>query len=181
MKKVNLLFSVLIALFLMSCVSTIINYDYDREVDFSKFKTYKWIKDEIPGDQLRAYGFVKKAVVSAINRQLKEKSYILKESGDTDFSVAIHATTKQNTVVTNNPSFGYYRPWWGPFGNMVDVNTYTEGTLAVDIVDVNGNELAWRGLITKVIDNFKNDEKGQAMINEYIAKLFVNFPPPKSK
>lgn len=181
MKKINFLFSVLIILFLMSCVSTNITYDYDRQINFSEFKTYKWIKDEIPGDQLNTYGFVKKAVISAINRQLKEKGYILKETGDTDFSIAVHATTKQNVVVTNNPSFGYYRPWWGPYGNMVDVNTYTEGTLAVDIIDVKDNELAWRGLITKVVDNFRNDEKGQAIVNEYIAKLLVNFPPPPSK
>jgi len=181
MKRINFLFLALIVLFLMSCASTNINFDYDRQINFSKFKTYKWIKDEIPGDQLRAYGFVKKAVVSAINQQLKEKGYILKEVGNTDFSVAVHATTKQNVVVSNNTDFGFYRPWWGPFGNMVDVNTYTEGTLAVDIVDVKDNELAWRGLITKIVDNFKNDQKGQAMVDEYIAKLLVNFPPPESK
>ena len=178
MKTINKLLICGIALFVMSCATVSVSFDYDRSVDFTEFKTYKWVTKNLPGDALNQNPFLKKAIISAVNDQLQAKGYIMKESGDTDFAVAIHGQIQQKTQVTNYNDFGWYNPWWGPYGGNIDVSTYDEGTLVIDIIDIKEKELAWRGLATSIVTGYKNDEKGQKMVQENVAKVMVNFPPP---
>lgn len=178
MKTINKLLVFGLALLIMSCATFNVSYDYDRSVDFANFKTYKWITENMPDDALNQNPFLKKAVISAVDNQLQAKGYKKQESGDTDFSVAVHGRVQQKTQVTNWSNYGGYNPWWGPYGGNIDVSTYDEGTLVIDIIDVKNKELAWRGLCIGIVDGYKNDEKGQAMVNENITDVMANFPPP---
>jgi hypothetical protein len=85
---------------------------------------------------------------------------------------------KQQTHITNWNNYGCYNPWWVPYGGQTEVSNYEEGTLVIDIIDIKDKELAWRGLGTKIVAGFSNDEKGIAIVNENVAKIMANFPPP---
>lgn len=179
MKTINKLLIFSLALLTISCATMSVNYDYDRSVDFKKLKTYKWIEKKIPNDALDQNPFQKKAIIKAVNDQLLAKGYKEQESGDTDFAVNVHAMVKQQqTQITNWDNYGWYNPWWGPYGGNTEISTYEEGTLVIDIIDIKDKELAWRGLGTKMVTGFSNDANGIAIVNENVAKIMVNFPPP---
>lgn len=91
--------------------------------------------------------------------------------------VVAHAGVKEKTQVTDWGSYGWYNPWWGPYGGRVDVSQYQEGTLVIDIVDFQDKEMVWRGLGTAVLEGNSNPEKIQAKVDQYVSQILAKFPP----
>ena len=60
-------------------------------------------------------------------------------------------------------------------GATTTVETYTDGTIVVDLFDAKTKKLAWRGVATKEISN--KPEKVSEQIEKAIEKVFKNFPP----
>jgi hypothetical protein len=56
----------------------------------------------------------------------------------------------------------------------IDVHTYTEGTLIVDLIDAKEEQLVWRGSGTGVVGN---QEKIKEKAGEAIQKILADFPP----
>lgn len=162
-----------------SCSSVSTTYDYDPAEDFSKLKTYSWFEGQIPGDALAENPLIQKRVKEAIDKELAAKGYELKEGVDVDFIVVTHAGTKERMQVTDWGSYGWYHPWWGPYGGRTDVSYYKEGSLVIDIVNAKEKELSWRGIGTKTIEPAPTDpQKAQAKIDQIVMKILANFPPP---
>ena len=177
------LFSGLI-LFAVSCSSISVNYDYDPATDFSKFKTYGIYEESIEGDALSQNPLVRKRVFSAIDKVMAEKGYTKQESGDPDFLVVTHAGIKDRMQVTNWGGYGWGRAgWYGGYGgSYTDVSYYEEANVVVNIVDVERKELGWRGVATGTLsDPPKDQEKWQKRIDDTMAKILKNFPPPPPK
>lgn len=150
------------------------NYDYNASYDFSKLHTYGWA--DIPA-RSDADPFVVKRVAGAVEAQLMGKGYTL-AAGKPDFMVATYVGRRTRIQVTD---FGYrYGPragWYGPGG--LDVYEYEEGSLVVDVVDYRTKDLVWRGTATGTVDPGASPEKKTKTINEAVAKIFKDFPPPK--
>jgi hypothetical protein len=51
------------------------------------------------------------------------------------------------------------------------------GTLAIDLVDAQKKEVAWRGLGTKEIDTNAKPGKREQNINKAVEKIFKQYPP----
>jgi len=176
-KKLSL---ILIVFFIFSCSSLSVVTDYDRAEDFSTYKTFKMYEGKpVPGDDLSKAPLIKKRFETAIKDELQKKGFTHQESGDVDFMVVVHAGVEEKTQVTNWGSYGWYDPWWGPYGGRVDVNQYEEGTLVIDFVTVSQKELAWRGMGTGVVGDgrFSGDEEGMEKIKNIVAKILNEFPP----
>jgi hypothetical protein len=89
------------------------------------------------------------------------------------FLVAIHGGVEDKVNVS---SYGYYygyRGYWG--GPHLDVHQYQEGTLVIDLIDAQTKELFWRGWASQVVDQTDDPTR---KINEAVAKILANFPPP---
>jgi hypothetical protein len=180
MKYFVYLSSIILLVLLASCSSVTTNYDYDLAVDFSQYKSFKIYDGEtIPGDELAKHPLIKKRVESSVIKEMTAKGYTASEEGD--MVIVIHAGVKDRMQVTNWGGYGWYDPWWGPYGGRVDVNEYEESTLVIDIVDAAKKEMVWRGLGTKIVDNYSNQEKMQKMIDNYVAQILNEFPPPPKK
>jgi len=79
---------------------------------------------------------------------------------------------------TNITSYGYgYGPYWGRYGGTanIDVSQYDEGTLIIDVIDMNKKELVWRGTGTGVIDPNATVEERTANINMQLLKYLRSF------
>jgi hypothetical protein len=178
MKIMQSIIVVALIVLLASCSSVTVKSDYDPGVDFSKYKSFKIYDGEpIPGDALAQNPLLQKRVVQSIEEQLQSKGFTKAESGDPDFIVAAHAGVKEKTQVTNWGGYGWYDPWWGPYGGRVDVSQYEEGTLVIDFVDFQGKELAWRGLGTAVVKDYSSPEEIQRRVDHYVAQILGHFPP----
>ena len=166
-----------------------VKVDFEADFDFSGLKYYSWkpaqfLSGESGDDQpLLDNSLVESRVKSAINERLQIKG-MHQAQGDPDFFVVYHVGTDDKTTVNSFPSYnaGYWGygvgPYWGAGYNDVMVTNYTEGTLVVDIVDAESNELVWRAYLTATLTK---PEKNEKKIKKALDKAFKKFPPQESK
>jgi hypothetical protein len=176
MRRVAAVLGVL-SLALQGCSSVSVKHDYDREVDFQTYKNYAWSEAEMPDDELAKNPLVKKRVQIAVDKVLGSKGYSLAETERADFVVVVHAGIKERMRIQDYGRYGWYDPWWGPYGGRVDVSYFEEGTLVIDIVDAKKKELVWRGMATGIVRKYAKPEKMQEDINEDVRKILAGFPP----
>jgi hypothetical protein len=176
MKIISSVILFALALLILGCSSVTVKTDYDREYDFSEFKTYRWASaQEInPDDELARNPLVQKRVMEAVDRTLAAKGMQKVESEDVDVVVLAHAGSKEKMQVTQTGG-GYYRgwydPWWGSYGGQTHVSYYEEATLVVDIVSWESKELAWRGMATGTVKEHKDAERNRKWL-----AIVVNIP-----
>jgi len=185
MKIFQFILVLTLAAIMLSCSSVTVNTDYDKEYDFSTFKTYRWASaQEInPNDELARDPLVQKRVMESVDRVLAAKGMQQVEGDDFDVVLLAHAGTKERQQVTQTGGGmyggygGWYDPWWGPYGGTTDVSYYEEATLVIDIVAWEKKELAWRGMATGTLKEHKNQESMQKDIDMVIDKIFASYPP----
>ena len=178
MKLTNLIIAVSLTALLSSCSSLDISTDYDPTQDFSKYKTYRWarIKERDPNDILTKNLRLRKRVLVAVNKGLKEKGFEKLDRGKPDFIVFVHAGVQQRTNVYYHGGY-YYGGWWGPSGGYSTVSHYKQGTLVVDIVDTEEKELSWRGIASDVVQSYSDPEALQEELDYVISIMLEDFPP----
>jgi hypothetical protein len=158
MKTISLSIVTIIILALVGCSSLTVTTDFDASQDFNSYKTYRWATTEEvnPNDALAQNPLVKKRVIAGIDKALQDKGFVLVEKGSgPDFVVITHAGVKEKMNVTQTGGYrgyGWYDPWWGPYGGSTHVSYYEEGSLVIDIIDWTEKELSWRGIGTGVAD-----------------------------
>ena len=164
----------------IALVAAGVTVDFDKETDFSKFKTYAWKKGTPAASSLN-----EDRVHKAIDAQLAAKG-LTKTDGEADVYVYSHVkTSRQQQVSVDNFGYGGY-PGWGGWGGAwtttsVNVHDVVEGTLIVDLVNAGNKQLAWRGLATKTVFPDTKAEKIEKIINQSVAKMFQKFPPAPKK
>ena len=149
------------------CSSISTSYDYDPGTDFSKFRTYQWIKQ--PDQKSTTSPFVLERIKNAVNRNLGQKGF--RPAVDPDILLAAH-TGHESRVRVTDWGYGY----WGRGGS--DVYQYEEGTLILDIVHRTSKKLIWRGTAKGVVDPNPTPEKTTKTINNAVTKILSKFPPP---
>ena len=163
---------------LSSCSSVRVASDYDREVDFSTYKTFAFYKPGI--DKADVSDLDKKRILRAIESELLTKGF--SKSQKPDMLVSIFTKTSENiNVYQNNFGYGYgwgWSPWyWGAGYNTV--SSTTEGTLYIDFIDAQQNELVWQGMGTGALTMDMEDKIER--INEIVQKILERYPPGKKK
>jgi len=58
---------------------------------------------------------------------------------------------------------------------------YEVGTLIIDIVDRESNQLVWRGAKEGRLKKNQSPEKREASINKTVSEILSNFPPQKQQ
>jgi hypothetical protein len=179
MKRYVQLFSLFFLLLLIGCSGISVTHDYDQKEDFTKFKTFNWMPQpkalvaDAQAAQLNNSLFDKR-LKSAVNEGLQAKGMQL-AAQNPDFLIVYHTGVQDKVNITD---WGYgYGPYWGPWGGPVDVQQYTEGTLIIDFVDAEDNQLIWRGTATKALVSRPSPEKAEQVIKQIVEKLLVNYPP----
>jgi hypothetical protein len=176
-----LLSTLLLVIFIHSgCSPITVRYDYDHEYDFGQYKTYCWPTE----DQIDKYNtFVKntlvyKRVQEAVDKVLVAKGFSRVGCNEADLCVVVHAGVKDRMQIYDNRGYyGWYRPWWGPYGGYTEVSYYEEGTLVIDLVDEKAKELTWRGSATGTVKDYKDSEDMQKDIDAAVKKILQHFPP----
>lgn len=164
-----------------------VRYNFDKQTDFTKFKTYKWvsIKDAQPVDSL-----LDKQIKSAIDDELAKKGLSRVDSDPADLYVGYQAAVnqeKQFTSYSNDWGYGpgWYRGGWYGGGGMTtttgQTSTIYTGQLALDMYDPANHDLIWRGVASKTIDTKAKPEKREKNLGKAVEKLLKNFPPNASK
>jgi hypothetical protein len=149
-----------------------VTYDYDREADFSKYKTYAWTEGtEVPDELNHA------RIVRAVDAQLTAEGMTrLEPSARPDVLVAYHTSFEKNLSIHG------FEHGWGPFGlgdrtGSARVQPLLVGTLVIDLIDAETNALVWRSMASSDIDPNTSPEKRDRKIAKATEKMFKKYPP----
>jgi hypothetical protein len=175
-------FPILLIFILSSCVSVDVYSDYDKNTNFSNYKTYAFYKKGI--DKVEISDLDKRRILRAIEADLDAKGFI--KSKDPDLLVNIFTKSREKIDVYNNAYYGWY-PWYYGYGfygggygygfGYNNVSRSTEGTLFIDLIDAHKKELAWQGIGKGILSYNKSIEKKEARIIEFVTEIMTQYPP----
>jgi len=160
-----------------------VRYNFDKNTDFSKFKTYKWVPIK---DAAKVSDLVDKQIKDAIDAELATKGLTKVEGDDANLYVgyqpAVGEEKQFNSYTTGwGAGPGWRGGWYGGMGSTTttgSTSTIYKGQLALDMYDSAGHALVWRGVASKTIDPKAKPEKQQKNLAKAVKKLLKNYPPP---
>ena len=163
-----------VALVLSSCSSVYVATDYDRQADFSAYKSFAFFKEGV--DKAPISDLDKKRILRAIEKNLTSKGMVV--SDNPDFLVNIFTRERENVDIYDNSPYYWGWGWgWGPFwgGATYNVSRNTEGTLYIEIIDARKHDLVWQGKGSGAIP-YKSEQKEEAISN-FVNKILEQYPP----
>ncbi|HKH74558.1 MAG TPA: DUF4136 domain-containing protein [Vicinamibacterales bacterium] len=178
------------AVLLASAISAFaqdVRYNFDKQADFSQFKTYKWVNlkgAQVPSD------LVDMQIKSAVDAELATKGLKRTDAETADLYVGYQSaisTEKQYTSFDSGWGTGpgwYGGGWYGGGGVSTttgQTSTIYVGQVAVDMYQAGQKQLVWRGVASKTLDTKAKPEKQQKNLAKAMTKLFKNYPPPVKK
>ena len=168
-----------IALTLSACASTPdVQTDHDPAANFSAYHTYYWA--QLPNSTNPLIG---QRIAAGIDARLAAKGFTRQEGTGDVALVANVATSEKHTLDTMYTGGAYggwgWGPGWGGYGGMgsstTRVNTYTVGTLVLDMFDANTKRAVWRGTASGTVPD--SPDKVDVQVNAALDKMFAVFPP----
>ena len=174
-----------VALVFSSCSTVMVETDYDRNADFSKYSSYS-LAPAGKGGTLSPSS--ENALRGALQSGLAAKG-LKQSSGKGDLSVVRHVFAKDKVAVTEYVDWGYrygprggwpygygrYGMWYGAPMVYTDVRQYTEGTIVLDFVDNRTNKLVFRGTGRGTLGS---PESNARKIQEAVTKISAAYPAP---
>ena len=180
MKTLKFLPVIIILLIMTSCVSVSVNTDYDKNTNFTEYKTYAFYKKGI--DNVKISDFDKRRILKAIDSVMVTKNFT---KSDTPDMMINFYTDAEKDVTLNSYYAGYGFGWgygwgWGmgyPFGGGTYTSTSIKGILTIDVIDTKRNELIWQGTGSGTLN--QNREQKDRIVNNFVSQILLSFPPEK--
>ncbi|TDR33070.1 DUF4136 domain-containing protein [Hydromonas duriensis] len=172
---------------LTGCASVDVSGVARPGTDFSKYHTYSYFSplgtDKKQGTESMLTSHLKEYV----NREMQARGFTLTNTKpqllvnlNTNITQETYATTSFMPAPTYGVS-GYYGYRYGLYdgfgGAYTTIRNYDNGTLNIDLVDTNANQLVWEGVA-------QADVTGQSLssllplIDKAVAKTFTKLPAP---
>jgi hypothetical protein len=141
-----------------------IKVNYDRQVDFTRYKTWRWRKGTPAANPV-----ADKQLRDAIESRLAARGLSRVESRG-DLEVVYHAADENKIGVEK---LGYKQPDFE--AQATRIRYLSVGTLVLDMIDASSGKVVWRG---EVQDATTPAPRAiERMIDEGIAQLLQDFPP----
>lgn len=155
-----------------------ISNELNPDADLSALSSFALLPlpTQIPGADPGAILRYGKTAQEGLEDALTAKGYTLSEIANADFAVNIKATLVPKVEVTDwGFDYGYYgrRGYWGrgyPYGSMgsnIDIDSYEEGTLIIELFETKSKQLVWVGWAT-------GRKKSKPMEHEELKLLISN-------
>jgi len=186
MRRILLFLMASVFLTASTALSQDVRYNFDRDTDFSRFKTYKWV---VIKDAPRVDDLVERQIMAAVDAQLATKGLTKIDDDSANLYVGYQAGVGQEKQFTSYSSGwgyggGWYRGgWYGGAGGSTmttgQTSTIYRGQLAVDLYDSANHDLVWRGVASKTLNPKAKPDTQQKNLNKAVAKLLRNYPPRK--
>lgn len=150
------------------CSSMTVKTDFDSEVNFAKYKTYNWHKPKSGPEAARVSSLLDKRIKLAVERELAAKGLERSQGRGADLVIRYHTKVRDKVEITSDWYGWRYRR------RSFDTYRYQEGTIVIDFVDPQLQQLVWRGWAVGVMD-----DPGMAAekIKEAVHKIMEKYPP----
>jgi len=158
--------------------------DYDSANDFSNYQSFSWLSEnpmkvgkivDQPKESLQP------ALMAAIRANLEADGYrYVTNASSADFLLSFTVGSREhigNEVYGSELSGSGGRGGWATayYGGSAGA-AYTQGVLAIDIIDASERQPVWHGVTGKKLSD-EDRENMTGVINEVVAKILDDFPP----
>ena len=154
---------------------------YDKQTDFSQYKTFAWAPHNAVSHPLLAEN-----IIGAIEEELQARGLKKVESNDNPgLIIQVYGSIDQeSTFYSNDPLYlatGGIPPFDPSFSGPMLTGTYSnttvtihKGQLVVDMISAANKKLVWRGMAQQNLARDPN--KLLTQVNTAIAKMFKQYP-----
>jgi hypothetical protein len=171
------------------CAGQHVSTDYSPSTSFSQYRTYALV---LPPDSAAAQQLLDQRVSNAVQAQLASKGLTPTDRQNADLYVGYGVVDKTHKqVYTSRDGWGwggggwgwrYYRwgaPW--PMNTTRQIETYTDGTVVVNLIDAKTKNVVWQGQVADVLRlPVDNPVSATHQIDAAVAKMFAKYPPQSS-
>ncbi len=159
-----------------------ISVNYDKQANFSQFKTYAWAPIGTVAHPMLAAN-----IVGAIEDEMKARGLQKVEMNQNPgLIIRIYGSIDQDsTLYSNDPLYmatGGIPPFDPSFSGPLNTGQYGnttvtihKGELVVDLIDAANKKLVWRGIAQQNLAAH-NPDKLLSQVNTAITKLFKQYP-----
>jgi len=181
-------------LFLFSCSSLQVTNNYDKNVDFKSFSTFSLYPWDKQNDSL-INDYDKQTIINSVKNEMTRRGYqYVEKNGQLIVSMFVILKNKTEYQSYTNHyggyagyggGWGYYgAPWaygygWGPGYSSTTVTSrdYVQGSLLIDIFELEGKKLIWQGIGTGEVDD--DPATRDKNLPKNISHIFRRYPIPK--
>jgi hypothetical protein len=163
-------------LFAWSAYGQKVEVKFDKSADFSKYKTYFWVKGMPAKNPI-----INQMITDAVEQQLSAKGLAKTDAGG-DLQIMFAAATDIDLQIpgvtwssVSNPMATYAQ-----IGPPMNIHT---GTLVVDISDAKTERYLWRGIARQTLTQgptgniTKDAQSVDKLVKKATAKMFNKYPP----
>jgi len=155
--------------------------DADPTTDFGRYQTFAFYETAGKQAEEQYTTLSGQRIEDAISSALEARGYQV-DIHNPDFLVNFHLKTEEKTH-TSPPVYmgGYYGyrggmyVGWPGYVEPGHTSTYTEGTLSVDFVDRQSNQMIWEGTAVGRVTSSVRDAPNEAVRNA-VASIFAKYP-----
>ena len=170
-------------LLLNACVSTPeIRVNVDESADFSSYHTYGFV-EPLGTDKAGYSTLITKYLREAVSKELEKRGYVF--SNDPELLVNFYTRLENRSFISSAPTpvyyGGYYDYRYGVYAAYPRYiyrpysYNYKEGTVNVDLIDAQKNQMVWEGIAVNEVDSQDLDNPQQAF-SKVITAIFMSYP-----
>ena len=177
MKRIAFLVAVVLGFAVGHAAAQEVSYNFDRDTDFSKFISYKWV--DIKSVQQVDYITTQQLTV-VIDAELAKKGLLKTDSDYADLYIGYQtALSRQTLWMAYQDGWGYGPGWGGGLATIAEASIYA-GQLDLDMYAAREKKLVWRGAVSNAFDLNLNLDRSETKIQKSVEKLLQNYPPKPS-
>ena len=158
--------------------------DYDRSVDFGKYRTYNFLA-AASGNAAEFQSMAQQVMQQQAAREMEARGYTKSETPDLVLNFKGKLEEKTDIQSTPAPYYGPsygYRGWYGaPYGaygyggSEVSTRRYNVGTLVMDVIDREKRQAVFQGGLEDVVTSKMMADK-QGTITNAVVAIFAKYP-----
>ncbi|QWX82976.1 DUF4136 domain-containing protein [Cellulophaga sp. HaHaR_3_176] len=173
MKKIGFF---LVVLLFVSCAAVNVNYDYDKETDFSSYSTYNYY----PNMETGLSGLDTKRILVLVDSTMQAKG--IKLSEEPDFFINIESASYK-APQNNNVGVGLGGSGRN-LGGGISIglplgNAKQEREIQFDLVDSQKEFLFWEATGVSSFNEKSSPEAREKNLQAIVSKVFEKYPPNK--
>jgi len=163
-------------IFILTSCSLKINNTYDRQVDFSKYKTFCWMSGcefKFSGPAYLNDSLIRENLKVAIIDELKAKG-LTEDSDNPDLLVGFTITVRDEQAIVYHPAEDtpiYIRP----LETEKEVINYLRGSLIIGMADRRESRMVWQSHAISYMET--NPDLTEKNIRKGIKTVLKNYPP----
>lgn len=168
-------FKFLLLFVFVGCAGPRTAFDYDDQVNFNQYKTFKFYDDIL----LNINEIEAKRIIVQLENAMVEKGLVYHENPDIFVDVQLNQFEAQRNAV--GIGFGSYGRHSGiNIGGQIPINSnILTKQFTIDFVDVKNNKLIWRGFYEGNFQTNTDIIEKEQLLKEAFQKLLRKYPPNK--